>query len=208
MDPFATLSTLRILDKASSHQIIQCLCQSLGFDAPGVECEHAERRHVLPTTSRLSSHQPPVRNDVTLLQPGIKPNGGECTPRLIGDMRASHRLPFRNNVPLVQLGYKDKAWSVNTLSGVARHHGCYEACNRLINTLYGFNAMEVQEAFAKIRQQVHSFRISLDPVGYLVDLHHRMRCRHLRLHVLTGSKNPLSRSITASHTAGAGELGA
>lgn len=54
----------------------------------------------------------------------------------------------------MQLGYKDKAWSVNTLSGVARHHGCHEACNRLINTLYGFNAMEVQEAFAKIRQQV------------------------------------------------------
>ena len=53
-----------------------------------------------------------------------------------------------------QLGYKDKAWSVNRLSLVARRHGCYEACHRLINSLYGYNAMEVQEAFAKIRQQV------------------------------------------------------
>ena len=52
-----------------------------------------------------------------------------------------------------QLGYKDKAWSVNKLSMVARRHGYYEACNRLINSLYGYNAMEVQEAFAKIRQQ-------------------------------------------------------
>ncbi len=54
----------------------------------------------------------------------------------------------------MQLGYKDKAWSVNRLSLVARRHGCYEACHRLINSLYGYNAMEVQEAFAKIRQQV------------------------------------------------------
>ena len=53
-----------------------------------------------------------------------------------------------------QLGYRDKAWSVNRLGAVARRHGYGEACLRIINSLYGFNAMEVQEAFIKIREQV------------------------------------------------------
>ena len=54
----------------------------------------------------------------------------------------------------LQLGYRDKAWSVNRLGAVARRHGYGEACLRIINSLYGFNAMEVQEAFIKIREQV------------------------------------------------------
>ena len=49
---------------------------------------------------------------------------------------------------------RDKAWSVNRLGAVARKHGSHEACLRVTNTLYGFNAMEVQEAFIKIREQV------------------------------------------------------
>jgi transformation/transcription domain-associated protein len=43
---------------------------------------------------------------------------------------------------------------VNRLGAVARRHGYGEACLRIINSLYGFNAMEVQEAFIKIREQV------------------------------------------------------
>ncbi len=40
------------------------------------------------------------------------------------------------------------------LGAVARKHGSYASCVRMTNTLYGFNAMEVQEAFVKIREQV------------------------------------------------------
>ncbi|KAK9813189.1 hypothetical protein WJX72_010368 [[Myrmecia] bisecta] len=58
---------------------------------------------------------------------------------------------------LHQLGYRDKAWSVNRLGCVARKHGCYETCKNIINNLYGFNAMEVQEAFVKITQQAKAF---------------------------------------------------
>jgi transformation/transcription domain-associated protein len=52
-----------------------------------------------------------------------------------------------------QMGYRDKAWSVNRLGRIARLHHQPEACVQIINTLYGFNAMEVQEAFVKVREQ-------------------------------------------------------
>ena len=42
------------------------------------------------------------------------------------------------------------------LGSIARKHGSYASCVRMTNTLYGFNAMEVQEAFVKIREQVCS----------------------------------------------------
>ncbi|KAL0020642.1 hypothetical protein WJX79_010395 [Trebouxia sp. C0005] len=57
---------------------------------------------------------------------------------------------------LHQLGYRDRAWSVNRLGAVARKHGSYTSCVRMTNTLYGFNAMEVQEAFVKIREQARA----------------------------------------------------
>ena len=63
-----------------------------------------------------------------------------------------------------QLGYRDKAWSVNRLGAVARRHGYGEACLRIINSLYGFNAMEVQEAFIKIREQVRWDLLYCPPV--------------------------------------------
>ena len=44
---------------------------------------------------------------------------------------------------------RDKAWSVNRLGRIARLHHQPEACVQIINTQYGFNAMEVQEAFVK-----------------------------------------------------------
>eukprot|EP00887_Chlorella_sp_A99_P004017 scaffold11.g4017.t1 len=60
---------------------------------------------------------------------------------------------FTNLVQLAptmhQMGYRDKAWSVNRLGHIARLHYQPEACCHIINTLYGFNAMEVQEAFVK-----------------------------------------------------------
>lgn len=33
-------------------------------------------------------------------------------------------------------------------------HGCPELCINVVNNMYGYNAMEVQEAFVKIREQV------------------------------------------------------
>jgi transformation/transcription domain-associated protein len=38
---------------------------------------------------------------------------------------------------------------VNRLGRIARLHHQPEACVQIINTQYGFNAMEVQEAFVK-----------------------------------------------------------
>lgn len=42
---------------------------------------------------------------------------------------------------------------MNRLGRIARLHHQPEACVQIINTLYGFNAMEVQEAFVKVLQQ-------------------------------------------------------
>ena len=61
------------------------------------------------------------------------------------------------NPNLHQLGYRDKAWSVNRLGHVARLHHLPEACIRIINSLYGFNAMEVQEAFVKVQEQAKAY---------------------------------------------------
>ena len=58
---------------------------------------------------------------------------------------------------LHQMGYRDKAWSVNRLAHVMRLHHLPEACMHAINTLYGFNAMEVQEAFVKVQEQGKSY---------------------------------------------------
>ena len=54
---------------------------------------------------------------------------------------------------LHQLGYRDKAWSVNRLARVARKHGSPSTCRSVLATLYGFSAMEVQEAFVKATEQ-------------------------------------------------------
>lgn len=43
--------------------------------------------------------------------------------------------------------------SVNRLAAIARKHGCPEVAKHIIATQYGFNAMEVQEAFVKITEQ-------------------------------------------------------
>ncbi|KAL6746236.1 hypothetical protein V8C86DRAFT_2445362, partial [Haematococcus lacustris] len=68
---------------------------------------------------------------------------------------------FRNfaesNPQLYQLGYRDKAWSVNRLGAIATAHGLPETCLNILNTMYGYNAMEVQEAFVKIREQANAY---------------------------------------------------
>lgn len=46
---------------------------------------------------------------------------------------------------------------MNRLAAVARKHDCPEVCKTIIATQYGFNAMEVQEAFVKIREQAQAF---------------------------------------------------
>ena len=66
---------------------------------------------------------------------------------------------------LHQLGYRDKAWSVNRLGAMARKQGCAETCKNIINTMYGFNAMEVQEAFIKIKEQAKAFLIQPDQLA-------------------------------------------
>lgn len=62
---------------------------------------------------------------------------------------------------LHQLGFKDKAWSVNKLGAVALKHGAADACLQILNTMYGYNAMEVQEvrheARACIRVHTHTY---------------------------------------------------
>ena len=52
--------------------------------------------------------------------------------------------------------------AVSRLGAIARKHGSYASCVRMTNTLYGFNAMEVQEAFVKIREQV----IHMSPLSH------------------------------------------
>ena len=42
---------------------------------------------------------------------------------------------------------------MNRLAAIARKHGCPEVAKHIIATQYGFNAMEVQEAFVKITEQ-------------------------------------------------------
>jgi len=63
------------------------------------------------------------------------------------------------NPNLHQLGYRDKAWSVNRLGHVARIHHLPDACITMINSLYGFNAMEVQEAFVKVQEQARAYML-------------------------------------------------
>lgn len=63
------------------------------------------------------------------------------------------------NPNLHQMGYRDKAWSVNRLGHVARLHHLPEACVHIINSLYGFNAMEVQEAFVKVQEQAKAYML-------------------------------------------------
>ena len=57
------------------------------------------------------------------------------------------------NPPLHQLGFRDKAWSVNRLAHIARKHGMSRVCVSVLNKMYGFATMEVQEAFVKICEQ-------------------------------------------------------
>lgn len=58
---------------------------------------------------------------------------------------------------LHQLGYRDKAWSVNKLASVARKQMHGEVCVSVLNKMYGFSTMEVQEAFVKIREQCNAY---------------------------------------------------
>eukprot|EP00884_Botryococcus_braunii_P021980 jgi/Botrbrau1/8466/Bobra.0237s0083.1 len=52
---------------------------------------------------------------------------------------------------LHNLGYREKAWSVNRLGKVALRLGCPDTCIHLIQTMYGYNAMELIEAYSKTR---------------------------------------------------------
>lgn len=68
-------------------------------------------------------------------------------------MITSHYASPANQEAMTQNGFTDKAWSVNRLASIARKHGAYASCVDIINSLYGFDTMQVQEAFVKIREQ-------------------------------------------------------
>ncbi len=40
---------------------------------------------------------------------------------------------------------------------LAPRHGCPDVCITVINNMYGYNAMEVQEAFVKIKEQARAY---------------------------------------------------
>ncbi|KAK3258235.1 hypothetical protein CYMTET_32712, partial [Cymbomonas tetramitiformis] len=61
------------------------------------------------------------------------------------------------NPHLHQLGYREKAWSVNQLGSVARRQGLPETCISVLTRMYGFSQIEVQEAFAKVREQAKAY---------------------------------------------------
>lgn len=60
---------------------------------------------------------------------------------------------------LQQVGYRDKAWTVNQLARIARKQGHPTTAIQLVNSQYGYNAMEVQEAFVKITEQAKSYML-------------------------------------------------
>lgn len=60
---------------------------------------------------------------------------------------------------LQQVGYRDKAWTVNQLARIARKQGHPTTAVHLVNSQYGYNAMEVQEAFVKITEQAKSYMV-------------------------------------------------
>lgn len=58
---------------------------------------------------------------------------------------------------LHHLGVKDKAWSINRLAMVARKHGSCDVCIEIVNNMYNYSLMDVQEAFMKIVEQAKAY---------------------------------------------------
>ncbi|MCH82648.1 transformation/transcription domain-associated protein-like, partial [Trifolium medium] len=61
------------------------------------------------------------------------------------------------NSALHHLGYRDKAWTVNRLAHIARKQGLFDVCVNVLEKLYGYSTMEVQEAFVKIAEQAKAY---------------------------------------------------
>ncbi|KAM7263761.1 hypothetical protein ACFE04_001444 [Oxalis oulophora] len=61
------------------------------------------------------------------------------------------------NPQLYHLGYRDKAWNVNKLARIARKQGLPDVCVVVLEKMYGYSTMEVQEAFVKIREQAKAY---------------------------------------------------
>lgn len=68
---------------------------------------------------------------------------------------------FNNLEPAVphlrHLGVRDKAWSINRLASVARRHGSCDVCIEIVNNMYNYSFMDVQEAFIKIVEQAKAY---------------------------------------------------
>jgi transformation/transcription domain-associated protein len=56
-----------------------------------------------------------------------------------------------------QLGYREKAWSVNKFAAVARRQGLPDTCVTILTKMYNYTRIEVQEAFAKVREQAKAY---------------------------------------------------
>ena len=57
------------------------------------------------------------------------------------------------NPQLHQMGYHGKAWTVNKLAHIARRLKIYDVGLEILNKMYGYNTMELQEAVVKICEQ-------------------------------------------------------
>ena len=102
-----------------------------------------------------------------MAQPGVQFDDSTVwQPTGISTYHAPDGLPVWNScgrtlvINLTESCCSDKAWSVNRLGHVARLHNLPDTCVHIINTMYGFNAMEVQEAFVKVLEQANAYLLS------------------------------------------------
>lgn len=73
---------------------------------------------------------------------------------------ATNHKRHPNNKPQYKPQHQSNPTQPNTqpinqsLQSNTTRHGCPDLCINVVNNMYGYNAMEVQEAFVKIREQV------------------------------------------------------
>lgn len=56
-----------------------------------------------------------------------------------------------------QVGFKAKAWAVNKFATVARKQGLGAIGMDIIHKMYGYESMDIQEAFMKIKVQAKAY---------------------------------------------------
>lgn len=66
----------------------------------------------------------------------------------------SQQVPCQSNVFVLHLCC---ALACCSCALMRNRHGCPDVCITVINNMYGYNAMEVQEAFVKIKEQARAY---------------------------------------------------